>query len=229
MKLVFIHGSGGSHDVFLHQSNFFPNSEALDLPGHPRGKPCTSVEGYVEWLRGYFCAKAYRDVVLAGHSLGGAITLLYALRYPEELKAIIPIATGAKLRVHPQYIEECMSGINSRGLWEKTQETNFAVYPKEVRDIVVAKRKETGPSTQLNDLLCCDKFDIMDQVHDIKLPTLTIGGSEDVMTPPKYIHYLASKIAGAKEVIIQGATHYVMLDKPKEMNAAIASFIDNLS
>jgi len=80
----------------------------------------------------------------------------------------------------------------------------------------------------LNDMLCCDKFDIMDRVHEIKLPALALCGSEDIMTPPKYTKYLADNIEGARGVIIEGGTHMVFAEKPDEVNQAIADFLSSL-
>ena len=48
------------------------------------------------------------------------------------------------------------------------------------------------------------------------------------MTPVKYTRHLANKIAGAREVIIQGATHDVCLEKPDEVNKAIEEFLNSL-
>jgi pimeloyl-ACP methyl ester carboxylesterase len=81
----------------------------------------------------------------------------------------------------------------------------------------------------LNDLLCCDKFDIMGSVQNIKLPTLVLCGSEDEMTPVKYTNYLANKIEGAIKVIIDCATHAVARGKPREVNQAIESFLARLN
>jgi pimeloyl-ACP methyl ester carboxylesterase len=69
----------------------------------------------------------------------------------------------------------------------------------------------------------------MAEIHTIKLPTLVIGGSEDEMTPVKYAHYLASQIKGAREVIVPGAAHWVLAEKPKEVNQAIESFLAELA
>ena len=95
MQLVFVHGAGESGLSFHYQLQYFTDAVAVDLPGHPKGMPCTEIDGYVEWLRGFNSGSGYRDVVLCGHSMGGAITLLYALRYPEELKGIVLIGSGA--------------------------------------------------------------------------------------------------------------------------------------
>ena len=102
MKLVFLHGAGSSSLAYYYQLRHFRNSKAIDLPGHSSGKACHDIEGYLEWVRGFITARRYKDVVLCGHSMGGAITLLYALQYPQELKAIILLGTGARLRVHPR-------------------------------------------------------------------------------------------------------------------------------
>ena len=106
MKLVFLHGAGSSSLSFYYQLRHFRNSKAIDLPGHPTGKACESIEGYLEWVRGFNTARRYKDVILCGHSMGGAIAQLYALRYPDELKGIILIGTGARLRVRTDIMDE---------------------------------------------------------------------------------------------------------------------------
>jgi len=98
-----------------------------------------------------------------------------------------------------------------------------------LKELLKKRALEVGAAVILNDMLCCNRFDIMDRVHEIKLPTLALCGSEDVMTPPKYIKYLADKIDGATEVIIPGATHNVPIEKPDEVNQAIADFLSTLS
>ena len=115
MKLIFLHGSGGCKESWHHQVRFFEDADAVDLPGHPEGEPCTSIDDYVEWLRGYIQEKAYTDVVLVGHSLGGAIAFLYALKYPDDLAGIVSVGSGARLRVHPMFLEELEKAIDEPG------------------------------------------------------------------------------------------------------------------
>jgi len=105
MKLIFVHGSGGYEGVWRYQITCFPNSEAITLPGHPQGQLCRSVEEYVDWLRKYLEGRDCKDIILAGHSLGGAIVMLYALKHPQDLRGLILIGTGARLKIHPTYID----------------------------------------------------------------------------------------------------------------------------
>jgi len=228
MKLVFVHGAGGSSLSFYYQLRHFRNSKALDLPGHPVAKPCTSIEGYVEWVRGFNAARRYKDVVLCGHSMGGAIGLLYTLRYPEELRGLILVGTGARLRVHPKYLNRSQEPGEDLSRWLEGQREYFKAVEPDLYQALMRRAKEIGPAVELNDLLCCDRFDVMDRVHQIQLPTLVLCGSEDVMTPVKYADFLAQRIQGASEEIIPEAGHFVQLEKYQQVNRRIEEFLSGL-
>lgn len=232
MQLVFVHGAGGSSLSFYYQARHFGSrADAVDLPGHPKGKPCTSVPAYTEWVRGYIWGKGYQDVVLVGHSMGGAIAQWYALHYPEELKGIVLIGTGARLRVRPDILQMCQDAITDpvkRQEWLNMREQGLAKVSPDLKPLLLERTNQIGPAVQLNDFLCCDKFDVMQEVKGIPLPTLVIVGTEDIMTPVKYADYLANRVPGAQEVVIQDATHSVALEKPDEVNRAIEAFLARL-
>ena len=229
MKLLFIPGSGGGKVAWIYQTEYFPDSEAIALPGHPEGEPCSSVDEYVVWLRDYVNRQGYQDVVLVGHSLGGAIAQLYGLNHGNELKALVLIGAGARLRVHPDRLAEVRQMVGNESAWRKNLEDTYSSAESKVRQAEINSRTQIGPAVLLNDFLCCDKFDIMDRVHNITLPTLVICGTEDVMTPVKYARYLVDKIGGATEVIIDGATHAVAKERPEEVNQAIERFLGGLN
>ncbi len=118
--------------------------------------------------------------------------------------------------------------IGDDAAWRKYLEDSYASADPETRRTVVAARMKIGPEVLLSDFLCCDKFDIMDRVQNIKLPTLVLCGTEDIMTPVKYANYLANKITGSVMVVIEGGTHSVFREKPKEVNQAIEDFLARL-
>ena len=229
MKIIFIHGSGGCKESWYYQTKHFTDSEALDLPGHPEGEPCTSIDDYVAWLRDYIHGRGYEDVVIAGHSLGGGIALLYALKHPEDLKGIICVGSGVRLRVHPMYLDELRKAIDDPDSHQPPEETGGeSLIAPELAKVLEKRGEENGPAVTLNDLLACDKFDIMDRAGEIKVPVLALCGTEDIMTPPKYSNFMADKIPGAKAVIIEGGTHMVFAEKPEEVNVAIEAFLKGL-
>ncbi len=228
MKLLFIHGAGGSPESYYYQTRHFEGSEAVALPGHPEGTPCKTIPAYAEWLRGYIWGKGYEDVVLCGHSMGGGITLQYAVNYPQELKAIITIGSGARLRVHPDYLAEDQEGIRDPDPWNRVAFEEQSDYAPELRKLIAKRRVEVGPAVAYNDMTACDQFDIMDRVGEIKLPTLAICGTEDEMTPPLYSAFLEKRLDNCRTVIIEGATHSVMLERPDLVNPAIEEFVSGL-
>ena len=230
MSIIFVHGSGGCGDIWRYQADYFAGSHPVDLPGHPRGEALKSVEECVDWLREYLKGRGQKDVVLAGHSLGGAIALMYGLKYPQELKGIVIVGSGARLRVHPMVLTLCEQAIKGDPhKWHEMSEEMYRLTPVDYRTEIMEKQKAIGPAVMLNDFLCCDKFDIMDRVHEIELPALIICGESDVMTPVKYANYLGAAMGNSKVVIVPGAGHFVFAEKPEAVNRAIEDFINAIS
>jgi len=228
MKLLFIPGAACGRKAWLCQTRHFAGSEAVTLPGHPEGKPCSSVAGYAAWLRDYIREQRCQDVVLAGHSMGGAVAQRYALDYGDGVKALVLISTGARLRIRPELLEAVRGMVAGRLAWRDYLEERHSTTVPEVRQAIIEERMQIGPAVLLNDFLACDKFDVMDRVRAIRLPTLVISGLDDELTPVKYARYLASQIEGAREVIVPGAAHWVLAERPQEVNQAIAGFLAGL-
>ncbi|MDD4859821.1 MAG: alpha/beta hydrolase [Dehalococcoidales bacterium] len=228
MKMLLIPGAGAGREPWVNQTGYFVGSEAIALPGHPDGEPCTSVEDYADWLHGYIQKQYFKDIVLVGHSMGGGIALTYAVKYPKDLKALILVGSGARLRVHPDFLNNFKNMINDAAAYKAFIEDAYKWATPGFKARMIASRLKINPAVMYNDFLCCDKFDIMARVGEIKVPTLIIVGSNDEMTPPKYAHFLATKIEGAKEVVIPGGTHPVYGEKPAEVNKAIEDFLSGL-
>jgi pimeloyl-ACP methyl ester carboxylesterase len=229
MKLVLIHGSGGCGEVWYYQKQKFPDVDALDLPGHPEGELRASVEEYADWLHSYVVEKGYQQIVLGGHSLGGGIALTHALKYPQDLRALILFGSGARLRVLPSIIESIRAKLNDPDDWmKKLVEPLYGGVGEEARSVILRKLARVGPAAQLNDFLCCDKFDIMGSLAEIRMPALAIVGEHDNMTPLKYSQYLVKNMPACRMVVIEGAGHPAMLEEPQAVNQAIQGFLTEL-
>ncbi len=244
MQLIFIHGSGNTGTVWRHQTDFFRDAEAVNLPGHlAPGEACSSVQEYADWLCHHVSDMGFRKPVIAGHSLGGAIVLQYALDHPENTGGLILVGTGAKLRVAPHVLQAIEKGIEEPVFWLKDFVeplllgiaeaavgfvTREAGMESDLRKALLRDTERVGAAVQLNDFLCCDRFNVMDRLHEIRVPTLVLSGSRDVLTPPKYGQFLADHIQGARHVIIEGGTHFFFAEKPEQTNRAIDSFVKSL-
>jgi pimeloyl-ACP methyl ester carboxylesterase len=58
---------------------------------------------------------------------------------------------------------------------------------------------------------------------------LILVGEKDKMTPSGFSQSLNKKIPSSLLVVVPGAGHLVMLEKPGEVNRAIATFVTELS
>jgi pimeloyl-ACP methyl ester carboxylesterase len=230
--LVFVHGAGGSHFLWNYQRKFFEESYhvvAIDLPGHGEtgSEGEDSVGAYVDHLLNLLRALPGDVFCLVGHSLGGAIVQEFTILYPQYVEALVLVATGVRLRVLPEILE---------GIQERFEETVSSMcgyaFSKKTSANMIQKGVETmlnaKPSVLHGDFVACDRFDVTGRVGTIRVPSLVVCGSDDVLTPPKYAQYLAEKIEGARLEVIDGAGHMVMIEKPDEFNSRVMEFLQSL-
>ncbi len=227
VPLIFCHGSGGRHHHWLYQFKELKESAnpiIVDLPGHGRseGEPENDVTAYSSWLHLFTKTAGLGSALLAGHSLGGAIVLDYALNYPDDTLGLILVGSGGRLRVLPAFLEELNNGKVPEAL------PSYLYGPAASKELLKKgsqEVKDTAASIYYADLCACDKFDVMEELHRIKKPVLMICGSEDRLTPVKYSRYLEEKLPSGQVEIIDDAGHMVMLEKPDHVNRAIGNFI----
>jgi pimeloyl-ACP methyl ester carboxylesterase len=96
--------------------------------------------------------------------------------------------------------------------------------PEEMRQSVVAQMMKNTPDVLLGDFSACDRFDMMEEVGAITVPTLVICGDQDALAPVKYSRYLADTIAGSRLEIVEGAGHLVMVERPQAFNERLEAF-----
>ena len=233
LTAVFIPGSGGDREEWRKQldglSNRF-NIIALELPGHGKSDPPgeTDVAAYADWVVDFIEGLGLSKVVIVGCSLGSAITQWIAMDPKPWLVGIGLVGAGARLRVHPDYLQGMLR-------FNKDVLVSFADFalsrdPDPAVKAAIRDRFVKGSLELIHgDLTACDKFDLTDKVAQIALPTLIVVGEDDRLTPPKYSRFLQSAIPGSRLTVIPGAGHLVMIEKPKEFNEFIGDFLEELN
>ena len=182
------------------------------------------MEAYAVHVHAFIKELRLPKIFLVGHSMGGAITQTLALRYPEVLKAIVLVGTGARLKVLPSILE----GIQSH--FEATVEmiTRLAFSQKASPKLIergIEYLMRCPPNVLYGDYRACDRFDLMDEIGKIELPTLVVCGEDDQLTPVKFSEFLHSRIRGSTLRVLPGAGHMVMLESPEAFNEALRAFI----
>ncbi len=225
--ILFIHGAGGSHRHWLHQINSLKEDYlvlAVDLPGHgqSQGKAANDIAVYREFIFAFAEKLIGHSFFLAGHSMGGAITLDFARCYPHRLAGMILIGTGARLRVLPALLETLKQGEYYKELIQLAYSKNA------LSSLLEAARKEmeaVPPSVYLADFTACNRFDLTNALPSIDVPAMVISADQDLLTPVKYGQYLQQKLPRAQFELILEAGHMMMLERPEELNRIIAQFL----
>lgn len=129
---------------------------------------------------------------LAGHSLGGISTALYAEKYPDKVKGLAPISTVVSGKLSADVKKE------ERDEWQRT---GWLVRPRESKPGEMKKLKWSHMEDRM-------KYDLLTEVHKLKMPVLLIVGDQDRSTPPEHQKMLFDKLPGKKELhVVKNADH----------------------
>ena len=150
--------------------------------------------------------------ILAGHSLGGLCTSLYAIKYPQEVKALAPLAAslGGKYSFDNKPKEEIKK-------WEKE---GFSLRKSTSRPGLVRKLKWAY-------MIDLRKYDLIKDVNKLTMPILLIVGEDDKRHVSDQELFF-KKLQGKKELhIIKGANHDYK-GKLNEVKKIIKNWIEKL-
>lgn len=218
--LLLIHGAAGTHRIWDPVVRRFPGAQAVRLPGHPAGTTLESVEAYADWL----LAQASSSSVLVGYAMGGSIAMEAALRAPGQVKALVLVNSGARIRVLRKLFqaldEDFATGVNY--IWENAagRRADQDVIAKMVDASLTLDRRVVRADFEV-----INRWDALSRVANITVPALVVAGSEDPFTPLRYSEYLAKHIPNAALRIIEGAGHIVPLEAPEELSGEVSSFL----
>ncbi len=154
----------------------------------------TDLQDVISWAA---AQNWYREpFVLAGHSLGGICSALFAEKYPQKVQALAPIAT---------VVSGALS-IESHRL--SPRDENIEQWQRD--GVWVTPAKAGRPERRLlwshmEDRL---KYDLVPQAAALIMPVLLVVGTEDATTPLAHQKILFDCLPGPKQLeVIAGAGH----------------------
>lgn len=178
--------------------------------------------------------------VLFGVSMGGTIAQRLTLDHPERVEALVLGVTWARpieymrrqhdvtrtvLEVAPEaLLEASMLKMFTPRFFELGRETIDQIIKSFTRDGGPDERAVAVLRAQLDAL---DKFDALDELGRIEVPTIVLGGRADMIVPGFGSEEIAAAIPGA-ELRMFETGHGCMVEEMAEFNAAVTTFLQGL-
>lgn len=224
--IVLIHGAGTSSLLWLRllpALSRWGRVLALDLPGHGRseGPGLARVELYREVVRTFCAALELERPVLAGHSMGGAVALDYALAYPGELSALGLCATAASFEIAPEVLR--LSGEGGPAFGRFFAGAAFGSRVSALRAETATRDLLTARADVLaGDFGACAAFDLGSRLAEVRIPATVVVGAQDRILPPVAAEALGRAIPGAQIERVPGCGHMVPWEAPEALATALA-------
>ncbi len=228
--LVLIHGAGGTYLQWPPRLRRLPATSvyALDLPGHGQseGPGYTSVEAYCALVYQFVGALGLSAPLVAGHSLGAAIALMFAYRHPDVTAGLALVGGGPRLPVSPKLLALLQSDPE-----QATERIVAGFYgpetPEPRRAEALAALRACAPGVLLGDFEACARFDLTDALPAIQTPALVLCGERDRMVSPALSAELAAGLPHSRLAVLPDAGHMVMEERPIEVTKCFADFLDS--
>ena len=183
--------------------------------------------------------------IFAGPSAGGALGLLYALRFPQALAGLILSVTSSSWpRVladslsifsprHPDW-QEPLGAARSRladaspPCWLRIREgRDLWAYVDASGPRVIERSVEVDEAWREWWEEAVD-FDVTDRLVEIQTPTLLLGGKQDTAVPVSNLLLLHERIHNSELVIFDEYGHTPMLDGPADYRREVQRFLEGL-
>ena len=205
---------------------------AWDMRGHgetesPNDPTLYSAGATVADMKALLSHLGVQRGVIGGLSLGGYVSLAFALAHPGMVRALVICDSGPGYR-----------NADARAAWNKRAHERAAELEahglgvlagrsREMREAMGQHASAQGLAHAARGMLAQEGPHVIDGLPSIRVPTLVIVGDRDepFLAPCRYI---AGKIPGARLEVIEGAGHSANLDQPETFNRVLGDFLGTL-
>lgn len=232
LPILLSHGFGASTGMWQGQIAAFQDTVRLipwDMRGHgqsdsPEEQALYSHAHTIEDMRAILDHLHIEQAVIAGHSLGGFMSLAFHLRYPTRVKALVLQGCGPGYR-NPDARAAWNERAAQRAQRLEAKGLDALGGGSEVR--ISTQRSALGLAKAARGILSQVDASVIDSLPSIRVPALIIVGDGDVPFVPGST-YMASRIPNATCVVVPHASHGANVDQPEIVNKTLRDFLDTL-
>lgn len=217
--LVLLHGLSGSgrwwrRNVPSLVEHFHVYIVDLIGFGASRGQPFLlhrAADLLVKWLD----ALALEEASFVGHSLGGFIAADLTVHHPGRVAQLVLVDAAALPIGRP---------LMRHGL-DLARALRYM--PLDFLPVLFQDAWRAGPRTLLSAMREIRQADLAEHLGEVTVPTLVVWGENDTLIDPLIGRELAASLPWAELVVIPGAGHNPMWDRPHRFNEVLVEFLGN--
>jgi pimeloyl-ACP methyl ester carboxylesterase len=252
--IIFIHGLGSYSQAWIKnvevlKSNF--RCISIDLPGYGKSSKQPhngQMTFYAQVVNELVKELDLKEVTLAGHSMGGQISITTHLLFPDIVDGLILVAPAGFEHFHKgqkQWFHDVMTvdgvRLTTTEAIQNNLASNFYRLPADA-DFMVRDRISMRTADDFN-AYCYAVVQsvngmvdnpVIDYLEDIKVPTLIFFGENDNLIPNRFLNpgptveiakHGASKIKNSKLVMVPKCGHFMMFEKSEVFNSEVKNFL----
>ncbi len=241
--VVLIHGFGASlqtWDGWVKELSGSYRAIRFDLPPFGLTGPIDDLpmdgNGYVEFLESFVEALGLKEFSLAGNSLGGYVSWMYAARHARKVRKLILVDALAYRHDPPELLR--LLGAPVAGALAEHLTPYFLIKrslhevygnPGNVTDSLVKRYQDLirhpGNRQAMRALLSQLGKRKSDSVRSLRTPTLILWGRRDTWIPPEHAERLARDIENSRLVWFDDLGHVPMEEDPARTVQPVKAFL----
>jgi len=176
---------------------------------------------------------------IVGASMGGAITQIIGLKYPDRAISLTLACTACRNHAwRRELLQHWATTATERGMSAMTREAaRWVIGPRSFRRLLPAfgwlapfgsNRPAHAFASQVRAILDVDES-MADQLALVAAPTLVLVGNQDILTPRGDSEEIADRLPNAELVVMSGAAHGLMVEHASTFNRVLLEFLGRVT
>lgn len=244
--VIFLHGAGagasgysnfkGNYPVFAEAGfrSIVPDLLGFGLSSKTELPAQYDLDFFIAGVKGLVDTMGLEGITLLGNSLGGAVALGYALKYPQDVKRLVLMAPGG---VEDFETYMAMPGIANMFKVYQSGKTGaeamrsimeMQLYDKRLlTDEIIGERAPIAPTQTAASRQRLHVPNMTHELHRLQCPVFGFWGIDDQFNPVGGAMKLMEHCPQARIVLVNRCGHWVQVEHREMFNRACIDFLKN--